>query len=150
MPSTLLYEEALTESAIGAFYEVYNRLGFGFLEHVYVNALSYELGLLGHRVARELSVCVMYKGIEIARQRLDLVVDDNLVIEAKSSYTLPAAASRQLHNYLRATTLEVGLLFHFGPKPRFERLICTNKGSRPGRAKNSHTEVEQARATAPE
>jgi hypothetical protein len=85
----------------------------------------------------------MYKGIEIARQRLDLVVDDKLVIEAKSSYKLPEAASRQLHNYLRATTLEVGLLFHFGPKPRFERLICTNKNKQ-GRQQENEKERDDS------
>ena len=138
MSKTFLYEETLTESAIGAFYEVYNRLGFGFLEHVYVNALEYELLQRGHQVARELEVRVMYKGIEIASQRLDLVIDDKLVIETKSGYELHDASSRQLHNYLRATNLEVGLLFHFGPKPRFERLISQNRHHR-GKSHN-HTE----------
>ena len=131
MPKTFLYEEALTKSAIGAFYEVYNRLGFGFLEHVYVNALSFELLAKGHQVSREFGVCVMYKGIEIARQRLDLVIDEKLVIETKAGHDLHPGASRQLFNYLRATNLEVGLLFHFGPKPRFERLISTNRASMP-------------------
>jgi GxxExxY protein len=122
-----LYEEALTESAIGAFFYVYNTLGFGFLENVYVNALQYELTERGHKVARQFGVCVRYKGRAIARPRLDLVVDNKLVIEIKSAYDLHPAASRQLYNYLRATDLEVGLLLHFGPKPRIERLISVNR-----------------------
>jgi GxxExxY protein len=119
-------EESLTRSAIGAFFEVYNTLGFGFLEHVYVRALEYELSNRGHNVSRELTVAVMYKGIVIARQRLDLVVDGKLIVETKSTYELHSAATRQLHNYLRATSFEVGLLFHFGPKPVFHRLIFRN------------------------
>jgi len=121
-----LHEEALTESAIGAFFDVYNTLGYGFLESVYVNALHYELRRRGHTVARQFSVRVMYKGIEIARQRLDLIVDGKLVIETKSAQCLHPSASRQLYNYLRATDLEVGLLFHFGPKPKVERVVSMN------------------------
>ena len=121
-----LLEESLTRSAIGAFFEVYNTLGFGFLEHVYIRALEYELLNRGHHVDRELSVAVMYKGIVIARQRLDLVVDGKLIIETKSTYELHWAATRRLHNYLCATSFEVGLLFHFGPKPRFYRLVVRN------------------------
>jgi GxxExxY protein len=108
MSKTFLYEEALTESAIGAFYEVYNRLGFGFLEHVYVNALEYELLQRGHQVARELKVRVMYKRIEIASQRLDLVIDDKLVIETKAGYELHAASSRQLHIISEPRTSRLG------------------------------------------
>ena len=78
----------------------------------------------GHRVARELSVRVMYKGEEIGMQRLDMVIDDVLVVEAKSTHTLHESASRQLFNYLRATNLEVGLLLHFGPRAQFFRLVC--------------------------
>lgn len=122
-----LYLADLTESAIGAFYEVYNTLGYGFLEKVYVNALQYELRLRGHNVARQVSVAVMYKGIEIATQRMDLIVDQKLVIETKSAQDLHPSAARQLYNYLRATELEVGLLLHFGPRPRVQRLICRNR-----------------------
>lgn len=118
-----LIEEALTHSVIGAFFEVYNTLGFGFLEHIYVMALQRELIARGHRVAREVGVSVMYKGEELGNQRLDMVVDAKLVVETKSTYELHKAAQRQVYNYLRATGLEVGLLLHFGPEPRFYRLI---------------------------
>ena len=83
-----LIEERLTYSVIGAFFEVYNTLGFGFLEHVYVLGLEYELSARGHRIAREVSVPVLYKGIELARQRLDMVIDGRLVIETKATYEL--------------------------------------------------------------
>jgi GxxExxY protein len=126
MPREHLLEERLTGSVIGAFYEVYNTLGFGFLEHVYVKALEIELKSRGHRVGREVGVLIMYKGEELAFQRLDLIVDNRLVIEAKSTYDLRTGARRQVYNYLRATSLEVGLLFHFGPEPKFYRSVCRN------------------------
>jgi GxxExxY protein len=121
-----LIEERLTRSIIGAFYSVYRTLGFGFLEHVYIMALERELRARGHRVAREMSVDVMYKGEELCTQRLDMVVDDRVVVEIKSTYELHPAAQRQLYKYLRATKLEVGLLFHFGREPEFYRLMCRN------------------------
>lgn len=126
-----LIEEALTHSVIGAFFEVYNTLGFGFLEHIYVMALQRELIARGHRVAREVGVSVMYKGEELGNQRLDMLVDAKLVVETKSTYELHKAAQRQVYNYLRATGLEVGLLLHFGPEPRFYRLIYRAKRSDP-------------------
>lgn len=126
MARVALIEERLSHSVIGAFHEVYNTLGFGFLEHLYVMALERELLARHHRVAREVSVRVMYKGTELGIQRLDLIVDDKLVVETKSTYELHKAAPRQLYNYLHATSLELGLLFHFGPEPRFYRVICQN------------------------
>jgi GxxExxY protein len=101
---TQLIEETLTRSVIGAFFEVYNTLGFGFLEHLYVMALERELLARGHHVAREVWVRVTYKGEELGIQRVDMIVDDTLVVETKASLKLPESASRQLYNYLRATT----------------------------------------------
>ncbi len=121
-----LFEERLTHSVIGAFYEVYNNLGFGFLEHLYVIALERELFARGHRVAREVCTRVMYKGEELGTQRLDMVVDEKLVVETKSTYELHKAATRQLYNYLRGTNLEIGLLLHFGPAPKAHRVVCRN------------------------
>jgi len=121
---TALLHEDLTHSVIGAFYEVQRNLGYGFLETHYVSALERELLAKGHRVAREFAVLVHYKGEELGYHRLDLVVDDLLVVEVKSTHALPAAAQRQLYNYLKATNLEVGLLLHFGPEgARFHRQI---------------------------
>lgn len=126
-----LIEESLTNSVIGAFFEVYNALGFGFLEHLYRMALERELLARGHRVAREVGVRVMYKGDELGAQRLDMIVDEKLVVEIKSTYQLHKAAPRQVYNYLRATRLEVGLLLHFGPEPVFYRLISQNTHAGP-------------------
>ena len=119
-----LIEAALSRSVIGAFFEVYNTLGYGFLEHLYVLALERELLARGHRVGREVGVRVMYKGEELGCQRLDLIVDDKLVVEIKSTQELRKSATRQLFNYLHATNLEIGLLLHFGAEARFYPVIC--------------------------
>ena len=116
-----LAEEAITKSIIAAFFEVYNCLGFGFLESVYVEALVRELRRRGHKVDREVPVQVWYKGELIARQRVDILVDGRVIVEVKAGLALPPTGSRQLHNYLCASELEVGLLLHFGPEPRFYR-----------------------------
>lgn len=114
--------ERLTYSVIGAFYVVYNELGFGFLEHIYKRALELELIARGHRVVREVDVRVNYKGRDIGWQRLDFVVDDILVIEVKSTRMLEPNATRQLYNYLTPTDLRAGLLLHFGPKANVHRI----------------------------
>jgi len=124
-----LLESDLTRSVIGAFYEVYNTLGYGFLEQVYTLALERELQWKGHRVAREVQIPVIYKGLDLAKQRLDMLVDHTLIIETKATSELPQAATRQLYNYLRATDLEVGLLLHFGPRPRFHRVFHRSRAS---------------------
>jgi GxxExxY protein len=121
-----LLEEACTGSIIAAFYEVYNEIGFGFLEHVYAAALERELRSRGHQVGREVPVTVYYKGDEIAHQRMDILVDGKVVVEIKSTYELHKAAPRQVYSYLRATRLEVGLLLYFGPRPSFFRVVFSN------------------------
>jgi len=121
-----LIEGLLTQSVIGAFYEVYNTLGFGFLEHIYVLAVERELRNRGHRVAREVGVRVTYKGEYLGTQRIDMIVDDKLIVEIKSTYQLHGFSIRQIYSYLRGTNLEVGLILHFGPEPKFYRQILTN------------------------
>ena len=126
VPDHALIEGKLTASVIGGFYAVYNSLGFGFLERVYMAALERELRGRGHEVGREVWVPVHYQGDEVARQRIDMVVDERLIVEAKSTLDLHNSARRQVYSYLRATRLEVGLLLHFGPEPAFYRLVHTH------------------------
>ncbi|HWH53629.1 MAG TPA: GxxExxY protein [Gemmatimonadaceae bacterium] len=121
-----LVEERLSYSVIGAFFAVHRQLGFGFLESVYSRALEAELRTRGHQVSREFAISVHYRGVEIAHQRLDMVIDEKLVIEVKATERLHSDACRQLFNYLRATSLEVGLLLHFGRRADFYRVICQN------------------------
>ena len=129
MTADALLEEALTYSVIGAFFEVYNTLGFGFLEHIYVLALEKELIARGHRVRREVWVDVMYKGQRLGRQRLDMIVDDKLIVEVKSTYELRKEEARRVYSYLHATKLEVALLLHFGPEAKFYRMVAPNSRS---------------------
>ena len=118
-----LAETVTTGHVIGAFYEVYNQLGFGFLEFIYARALEKELLKRGRMVAREVAVPVFYKGELIANQRVDMVVDDKVMVEIKSTEVLHPRSHRITLNYLRATPLQVALLLHFGPKARFFRLV---------------------------
>jgi GxxExxY protein len=121
-----LAEERLTHLIIGGFFRVYNQLGFGFLEHVYSAALERELRTRGLRVSREYSVRIYYDGSELCQQRLDFVVNEKVVVENKSTFELRRRDPRQLLSYLHATTLEVGLLFHFGPEAKFYRYYAPN------------------------
>ena len=130
MSNTGLIEEPTTHAVIAAFFEVYNTLGFGFLEHLYVMALERELRATGHEVSREVSVPVVYKGELLGTQRIDMIVDGRVVVEVKSSAQLPPYAERQLLNYLTATSLEVGLVLHFGPSAKFYRQVATKKKKR--------------------
>jgi GxxExxY protein len=122
-------EAKRVHSIVGAFYTVYNYYGYGLAESVYAGALEYELRDRGHHVAREVAVAIMYKGRHVAWQRLDMVVDGKVVLENKATERIPPYTERQLLNYLYATPFEVGLLFHFGPEPKFYRFVHSQKRS---------------------
>ena len=125
-----LLEEALTHSVIGAFYDVHRELGFGFREYLCALALERDLVAKGHRVDREVAVMVHYRGESLAWQTLDMIVDEKLVLETKATERLHPGARLQLFSYLCATSLEVGLLLHFGREPKFYRVICENRVKR--------------------
>jgi len=122
-----MLEREPTNQVIGAFFEVYNHLGFGFLERVYADALEHELLVRSRKVQREVAIPMWYKRKQLSPQRVDMIVDDKILIEIKSTRVLPTEAERQLLNYLRASSLPVGLLLHFGSKPRFLRRVYTDK-----------------------
>jgi GxxExxY protein len=117
------FRPELTRQIIGEFFYVFNRLGFGFVEAHYASALERRLGGRGLSVSREHAVRVMFDGLEIGFHRLDMLVEQSVVVEMKSTPVLVPYARRQLFNYLRATNLEVGLLLHFGPIPRFHKVF---------------------------
>ena len=125
-----LLHEDITRSIIAAFFAVYDRLGFGFLERVYCAALEIELRRRGHKVARKVPAVIYYDGVPIARQEMDFVVDDLIILEIKARFVLGPTDRPQLLNYLRATTFDVGLLLHFGPKPRFYRMVARDHFAR--------------------
>jgi GxxExxY protein len=116
-------ETALFRTIIGAFYEVYNALDHGFLECHYCSALERKLHARGLAVSREHAVQVFFEGHEIGFHRLDMVVEGLIVVEVKSTPVLHPVARRQLYNYLRVTNLSAGLLLHFGPVPRFQKMF---------------------------
>lgn len=124
----------MTRNIIGGFYEVYNALGYGFLESVYVNALEVALARRGIVVRREWPITVRFSGVIVGEFRADLVCDGQVLVEVKSGAQVPPTALGQVMNYLRATELPVGLLLHFGPRPSIKRVINTEPRMREERS----------------
>jgi GxxExxY protein len=125
-----LLEAERVHSIVGAFFMVHNYYGYGLSEAIYAGALEYELIDRGHEVVRELLVAVSDKGRDVGWQRVDMVVDRAVIVENKATEKLPPAARPQLMSYLRATPFQVGVLLHFGPHPKFYRVIDFPKRSR--------------------
>lgn len=121
----LLHEE-LTSAIIKTFYEVYNELGYGFLEKVYQNSLFLELKNKGFKVEAQKKISVYYKGIEVGEYYADLIVEDLVILELKAAEYIVKDFENQILNYLRSTNCEVGLLLNFGKKPEFKRKIFEN------------------------
>lgn len=121
----MLHEE-LTNIIIGAFYKVYNTLGYGFLEKVYENSLKIELQRHGLRVEQQKHIKVHYEGLEVGDYFADLLVNDLVIIELKAAEAICVEHEAQLLNYLKATDIEVGLLLNFGKSAEFRRKIFTN------------------------
>ena len=121
-----LLEGAITGSILDSFRDVHRGLGFGYREYIYALALERDLVAKGHRVEREVAVMVYYRGQPLAKQTLDMIVDEKVVVEAKAAERLHPSAHLQLFGYLCATDLEVGVLLHFGREARFHRVICEN------------------------
>ena len=117
----------ITGEIISSFYAVYNELGYGFVEAVYVRALAIELFQRRMNVAREVPVTVFYKGVTVGTFRADLIVSETVVVEVKAGEQTTDFDRHQLLNYLRASGKEVGLLLHFGPKAVLRRVIHTRK-----------------------
>lgn len=115
-----------TRAIIGSFFEVYNELGTGFLESVYRNALSVALDQMGIPNRREAPLDVFFRGARVGLFRADILVNDCVVVETKAAHALDRSHEAQLINYLRASSIEVGLLLNFGPEAKFRRLVYTN------------------------
>ena len=123
--SSILHKE-LTKEILRIFYDVYNELGYGFLERVYQNSLYYELKENGFEVEAQKKIKVYYKEIEVGEYIADIIVDDLVILELKAQEYLVEANEFQLINYLKATDFEVGLLLNFGKKPEFIRKVFEN------------------------
>ena len=109
----MLYKE-LTERIIGCAYEVYNKMGFGFLESVYEKCLLIELRRAAIKAESQRAIRVAYKGELVGDFVADIIVEDTIIIELKSVRHLIKAHEMQLVNYLVATGKPVGLLLNFG------------------------------------
>lgn len=121
----MLYQEK-TDLIINAFYEVYNKLGYGFAERVFHNAFVVELRSVGFNIKSEQPIKVFYECVQVGEYFADIVVDDCIIIEVKAAEALRKEHEYQLINYLKATEIEVGMLFNFGEKPSFKRKFFTN------------------------
>ena len=116
----------LTDAIIGVFYEVYNELGFGFLESVYRKAVCMALIEKGLRVESEVATSVFFRGEKVGDFRADLIVNQIVLLELKTAEKIVRAHEAQVLNYLRSTTLELGLILNFGPQPQIRRLVLDN------------------------
>ncbi|OLY90757.1 GxxExxY protein [Cnuella takakiae] len=121
-----LLHKDLTDSILKVYFDVYNELGYGFLERVYQNALYMELKERGFFVEAQKQIRVFYKSREVGEYYADLVVNETVILELKAAEVVVPEFEYQLVNYLRATPVEVGLLLNFGPKPAFKRKVFTN------------------------
>lgn len=132
-----LKHKELTERLIGIFFSIYNELGHGFLESVYEQAFSVVLAENDIFFERQIAVPVWFHRIQIGEFRADLLVDKKVLIELKTGRDIDAAWEKQLLNYLRATDIEVGLLFNFGPAAQFRRYACENDRKNPRNPRES-------------
>ena len=127
----------ISGAIIGAFYEVYNELGFGFLESIYARALEKVLRRDGHQIDREFPITIHFQGDVIGFHRCDMIVDGRVIVEIKATESLSDAPKRQLRNYLSALHFELGMLLHFGPKANYYRILFPPKRGNQDRSEES-------------
>jgi GxxExxY protein len=128
---TDLLHSDITNKVLKAYYIVYNKLGFGFLEKVYENAMIVELMEMNIFCERQKPVKIFYKEKIIGEYFADIMIENKVILELKAAEVLVAERELQLINYLKATELEVGLLLNFGKKPEFKRKFFTNDRKNP-------------------
>ena len=121
---SILIEGELTEKILGAAFKVPNKLGAGFLEKVYVNALSLELQRSGLIVEPQKIFAVKYEGVIVGEYQADLVIGGKVILECKAVSNIDPVYEAQLINYLRVSGVHVGLLINFGrPALQYRRLV---------------------------
>jgi GxxExxY protein len=123
-------EDVLTEQILKVFYEVYNELGYGFVESVYGRAMAIALAQSGLEVVAEVFIPVSFRGQAIGTFRADLIVEKRVVLEFKIADQIIKAYEAQLTHYLRASSYEVGLILSFGESPRSRRIEFLNERKR--------------------
>ena len=121
-----LQHSNVTEVILAAFYEVFNVLGSGFVEAVYIAALVLVLRGKGLQVEEKPSLPVYFNDRILGRFTPDLLVNGVVIVEAKAVRTIDGAHKAQVINYLKASTIEVALLLNFGDTPQFQRFKFDN------------------------
>jgi len=117
----------VSDKIINAFYEVYNKLGEGFLEKVYENALLIELKKRDLFIENQIPINVYYDDHIVGNYIGDILVDNKILIELKAIKKISKNENIQLLNYLCATKYEVGLILNFGSKPEISRVVYDNQ-----------------------
>ncbi len=117
----------ITNLIIKAYYNVYNKLGYGFLEKVYENSMMIELKKLDLNCKNQVPIKVHYDDRIVGDYYADIIVNDLVIIELKAAKSLCEEHEIQLVNYLKATGIEVGLLLNFGKETEFRRKVFTNR-----------------------
>lgn len=120
----MLHEE-LSRKVIGCFFTVHKKLGYGFLESVYENALMKELELNDIKAESQVGINVKYKGFKVGKFFADILVEDKIILELKST-SIAKQHDYQLLNYLKATEIEVGYVLSFGKEGEFLRRVFSN------------------------
>lgn len=113
----------ITARIIKAYYTVFNKMGYGFLEKVYENALLIELRKANLNCKAQMPIQVYYDQVEVGYYVADIIVNNKVIIEIKAAESLCEEHEIQLINYLRATNIEVGILLNFGKKAEFKRKV---------------------------
>ena len=117
----------ITSKIIKAYYNVYNKLGFGFLEKVYENSMLIELKKFALECERQYPLKVHYDENEVGEYFADIIVENSVIIELKAAECLCKEHEAQLINYLKATDIEVGILLNFGKEPEFKRKVFSKE-----------------------
>ena len=109
-----LQHKEITQEIIGASFDVFRELGYGFLESVYQKAMKVELEIRGLKAETEAEIQVWYKGVIVGDYRADILVNNCVLVELKVSPVINLKDEAQLLNELKATGIKVGLLMNFG------------------------------------
>ena len=123
MDKTTYKHSELTREIIKAAQNVYNILGYGFLEKVYHNAMMMELDKAGLKAVAEKPVTVYYCGQIAGEYFADIVIEDKVILEIKAVEAINPSHEAQLVNYLKATNIDIGLLLNFGKSLVVKRKI---------------------------
>jgi GxxExxY protein len=116
----------LSGQVLKAYYIVYSRLGFGFSENVYENAMIIELVKQGLFCTLQRPLSVFYDEVNIGKCFAEIVVNEQIILEVKCRDTINTEDEEQLLNYLRATEIEIGMLLNFGKEPQYRSRFLMN------------------------